>query len=115
MRKPAGDRGLMAGLLDHRRDLLVAGRALAAAEVDDAVLGVDAAGEVVGAAVGARRVAGDQIEDFEPVLDRADAILDRCGLRLGWHDELLGACGAGGGSFGHTTTVNRFAARVMPV
>ena len=47
------------------------------AAVEHAVLGIDRLGIVVGAGIGARRVAGDQIVDFQPVLDGADAVFER--------------------------------------
>ncbi len=75
MRQSAGDGSLVRGRLGHRRDGFVAGRGLAAAEVELAVLDIGHAGEVVGAGVGARRMAGDQVEDFETVLDGAEAVL----------------------------------------
>ena len=43
------------------------------AAVEHAVLGIDRFGIGGGAGIGARRVAGDQVVDFEPVLDGADA------------------------------------------
>src|SRR5262249_44999904 len=114
VRKPAGDRGLMARRLDHRGDLRVAACGLAAAEIDDAVIGIDLPGEVIGAAVGARRMARDQIEDVELVFDRAEALFDGAGFAVTGHHALPG-CWSGEGSCLHTTTVNRFAARVTPV
>ena len=73
MSKSAGNGRLVTGLLDHRSNRLVSARALAAAKIDDAILGIDAARKIIGAAVSARWVARDQIEDFEPILNGTDA------------------------------------------
>ncbi len=86
MREPAPDRGLMPGRLQARSDLLVA---LAArqvrAPVEHAVLGIDLNRIVVGAGIGAGRMARDQVQDFQPILDRAQALLQSAFV----HCELL--------------------------
>ena len=91
-----------AGVLGHRRDRLVAGRGLAAAEIELAVLDIDGAGEIVGAGVGARRMARDQIVDFQAILDRADAILKGAAftsVAISWAMLLSSGGVAGGGSW----------------
>jgi hypothetical protein len=47
------------------------------AAVEHAVLGIDLQRKVVGAGVGAGRMARDQVQDFQLVLDRAQAGLER--------------------------------------
>ena len=91
MRETAGDRGLMPRRLQHRRDLLAAGRSSQVlAPVKDAVLGVHRLGVVVGPGIGARRMAGDQIVDFQPVFYGTDAIRHRCAAFSGFtHFESL--------------------------
>ena len=77
MREPARDRGPMRRRSGDRGDRIFAGGGLVAAEVEFALVGVYGAGVIIGAGVGARRMARDQIVDFQTILDRADAILDR--------------------------------------
>ena len=48
----------------------------AGAAVEYAVLGIDGFGIGGGAGVGARRMAGDKIIDFQPVLDGANALFE---------------------------------------
>jgi hypothetical protein len=84
MREPARDRGLV------RRALHLGGEGFAPARAREVFAAVEhavlhpAGGDVLAAAgVGAGRVAGDQVVDFEPVLDGADAVFEaavgRCG------------------------------------
>ena len=81
MRDPAGDGRLVAGALQDRRDRLVAGRAgEIGAAIEHAVFGINRLGIIVGAGIGARRVAGDKIIDFQPILDGADALFERMAL-----------------------------------
>ena len=78
MRDAAGDGFLVRRGLHDRRDGLVAGGAgQMGAAIEHAVFGIDRLGIIVGAGIGARRVAGNQIVDFQPVLDGAQAPLQR--------------------------------------
>ena len=74
---PAGDGLPVRGALHDRRDRLIArGAGEIDAAIEYAVLGVDRFSIIIGAGVGARWVAGDEIVDFEPVLDSADALFE---------------------------------------
>src|SRR5271169_1512811 len=82
MRKPAGDRCLMSFTLEICPDRLVAGGAgEIGAAVEHAVLGIDGFGMGSGAGISARRMAGDEIVDFKPILDGADALFEAALLR----------------------------------
>ena len=50
------------------------------AAIEHAILGINGFGIVIGAGIGARRMAGDQIIDFQPVLDGPDALFERAVL-----------------------------------
>ena len=81
MGEPAGDGGLVAGAFQARRDRLVAGRPRqVGTAIEHAILGINGFGIVVGAGIGARRMAGDEIIDFQPVLDGPDALFERAVL-----------------------------------
>jgi hypothetical protein len=64
--------------LHQRPDRVITARALAAAEVHLAFGGEGIAIVAVSAGVGCRRMTRDQMIDGEPVLDRAQAILQWC-------------------------------------
>src|SRR5580700_3553923 len=71
----------MAGALEARRDGLVAARPRqVGTAIEHAVLGINGFGIVVGAGIGRRRMAGDKIIDFQPVLDSPDALFERAVL-----------------------------------
>jgi len=73
MRKAAGDRGLMTRALQAAGDGLVAdGAGEVRAPVENPIRGINGLGIVGCAGIGAWRVAGDQIVDFQPILDGAD-------------------------------------------
>ena len=77
VRKPARDRGLVAGahdLLGQRLPPARAGQSFAA--VERTVLHPAGGDVVLAAGIGARRMAGDQVVDFQPVFDRADALFE---------------------------------------
>src|SRR5579883_190832 len=95
MGEAAGDRGLVLRRLHHRGDSLAPCAADMRATVEHAIIRIDGARVVVGAGVGAGRMAGDQVVDFKPVLDRANAVLERrgCGVALR-HDEISETRGA---------------------
>src|SRR5262245_20242704 len=76
MGEPAADCLLVGRALQHPRDCLIAGRGLVAAEVEHAVLGENRADVALCPGIRARRMAGDQIIDREPILDGADALLE---------------------------------------
>ena len=76
MRQASCNRRLMARRFHNGRDGVSAVRRLAAAEIDHAVLEIDRAHVMVGAGIGAGRVACDQVEDFKPVFDRAQAVFE---------------------------------------
>jgi len=74
MRQSCGNRGLMAGALQIGADRSVAhGAGEIGAAVKHRIRGKDRLGIGRIAGIGARRVAGDQIVDFEPVLNGSDA------------------------------------------
>src|SRR5215813_10710582 len=77
MRKSAADRRLVRRALRQFRDSVIAGRALAATEIEHGIVGEDRADVALCPGIGARWVAGDQVVDLEPILDGADALLDR--------------------------------------
>jgi hypothetical protein len=85
MRETAADRDMVLGAAHHRGDRFIAVSARMRVAVEHAVVGIDGAGVVVGGRIGARRMARDQIVDFEPVLDGANSILGRGFLA---HDEI---------------------------
>src|SRR5262249_37179868 len=80
MRKPAGDGRLGLGTLHLFGEGVAPARARERlAAVEHAVLD-PAGGDVLTAAgIGAGRMAGDQVVDFEPVFDGADAVFERAG------------------------------------
>jgi len=79
--EPAGDGGLVAGAFQVRRDRLVAARPRQVRPaIEYAILGVNGFGIVVGAGIGGRRMAGDKIIDFQPILDGANALFERAVL-----------------------------------
>src|SRR5262245_18235913 len=80
--KSAADGLLVRWPLRHLGDGVVAGRGLAAAKIKDAVIGEDRANVGLRTGIGAWRMAGDEVVDREPVLDRFDPILDRALLGL---------------------------------
>ena len=80
--EPAADRLLVRRTLRHLGNGVIAGRGLAAAKIEHAVVGEDRADVGLRAGIGARRMAGDEVVDREPILDRSDPILDRALLRL---------------------------------
>ena len=83
VREAAGNRGLVALAFEIRRDRLVAGGAgQVRAAVEHAIFGIDGLGIGRGAGIGARRVAGDQIIDFQPILDGAHALFEACVLSV---------------------------------
>jgi hypothetical protein len=81
----------MLGPRDNLRDRLVAVGPLGAAKVEHAVLDEDRLDVGLRGGVGARRMARDQVQDVEPVLDGADAILDRF-CRVSAHGALPIMC-----------------------
>src|SRR5579863_6226317 len=75
MGKAAGNSGPMAGALEVCPNRLVAGGAgQAGPAVENAVFGIDGFGIGRGAGIGARRMAGDKIVDFEAILESAYAL-----------------------------------------
>src|SRR5215813_843227 len=77
MRKSAADRRLVRRALRQFRDSVIAGRALAATEIEHGIVGEDRADVALCPGIGARWMAGDQVVDLEPILDGADTLLDR--------------------------------------
>src|SRR5262249_4593008 len=77
MREPAGDRRLVLGTLHLFGEGVAPARARERlAAVEHAILD-PAGGDVLAAAgIGAGRMAGDQIVDFEPIFDGADAVFE---------------------------------------
>src|SRR5580704_6199202 len=76
MSEAAGDSGLMTGTLEVCADRLVAAApGQIGAAVEHPVVRIGGFGIIVGAGIGARRMAGDQIIDFEAVFDRPDSLL----------------------------------------
>jgi hypothetical protein len=79
MGEAAGDGRLVALALEAGGDRRIARPAREpGAAVEDTVFGIDRLGIGLGAGVGARRMAGDEIVDLEPVLDGAQAVFE-CG------------------------------------
>src|SRR5262245_26477721 len=81
MTETAGDRSLVLGRPDDGRDRLVSTRAFAAAKIDLAISGEGVAVVSIGAGIGGRRMACNEMIDRQRVFDRAQAILQRS-LRL---------------------------------
>ena len=74
MCQPAGNGGLMAGTVQMGANGLVADRpGEVRTAVEYGIFRKNCFGIVSGAGIGARRVAGDQIIDFEPIFNGADA------------------------------------------
>src|SRR5215216_4443317 len=77
MREAAADGRLMSGAREDRGDLTVTfGAGQVGAAVEHPVLGIDLHRVVVGAGIGAGRMAGNKIEDLQPVLHRTQALLE---------------------------------------
>ena len=77
MGEPAGNRCLVAGALEVRRDAFIAAPAgEIGAAVEYAVFAIDRFGIGCGAGIGARRMAGDEIVDCKSILDGADAVFE---------------------------------------
>src|SRR5262245_13612624 len=85
MRKPAGNRRLVRRRLGDGGDRFIAGDRRAAPEIEFAVFHIGNPGVVVGAGVRARRVACDQIVDFELVLNGAQTVFEGAGWF--WHER----------------------------
>ena len=78
MGEAAVDGRLVGGAPQPGRDRLVANPAgQTGAAIELAVFGIDRLGVIVGAGVGAWRMPGDQVVDFQPILDGADAAFER--------------------------------------
>jgi hypothetical protein len=77
MTEAAGDRSLVLRRPDDGRDRLVSSRAFAATKIDLAISGERVAVVSIGAGIGGRRMACDQMIDRHRVFDRAQAILQR--------------------------------------
>ncbi len=77
MREPTGDRRLVAGAHHLLGQCLTAARAgKTGATVEFAVLDPARRNVILAAGVGARWMAGDQVVDFEPIFDGADAVFE---------------------------------------
>src|ERR1700726_3133063 len=71
----------MARALEARRDRLVAGRPReVGTAIEHAILGINGFRIVVGAGIGGRRMTGNEIVDFQPVLDGPNALFERAVL-----------------------------------
>ncbi len=78
VREPAGNRRLMAVALQQGAERLIAGGAgQAGAAVEHAIFGINGFGVGGAAGIGAGRMAGDEIVDFKPILDGAQALFER--------------------------------------
>ena len=88
MRQPSGNGGLMVGALQIGADRFVADRAREiGAAVKYRIRGKNRLGIGRVAGIGAGRVAGDQIVDFEPILDGAETPFER--QFFVFHDQFL--------------------------
>src|ERR1700730_18806237 len=78
----------MTGAFQASGDRLVAGRARQVrAAIEHAILGINGFSIIVGAGIGRRRMAGNKIIDFQPILDGPNALFERA--LLADHDGSL--------------------------